>query len=128
MTTKEKINTILVLCGILILLIIGVSKDDFYYPSTKSSKKLNGQTESVQVYEPELSTPMFYLVTGSFTKKENAELFGYKMLDMGFKPYLLPLTDGYYRVGIFSSPYKEDEIMYKENLLETQMKMWIIYE
>jgi hypothetical protein len=128
MTTKEKINTILVLCGILILLIIGVSKDDFYYPSTKSSKKLNGQTESVQVYEPELSTPMFYLVTGSFTKKENAELFGYKMLDMGFKPYLLPLTDGYYRVGIFSSPYKEDAIMYRENLLETQMKMWIIYE
>ena len=50
------------------------------------------------------------------------------MLDMGFKPYLLPLTDGYYRVGIFSSPYKEDAIMYKENLLETQMKMWIIYE
>ena len=128
MTTKEKINAILVLCGILILLIIGVSKDDFYHPSTKSSKKLNEQTESVQVYEPELSTPMFYLVTGSFTKKENAELFGYKMLDMGFKPYLLPLTDGYYRVGIFSSPYKEDAIMYRENLLETQMKMWIIYE
>lgn len=128
MTTKEKINTILVLCGILILLIIGVSKDDFYHPSTKSSKKLNEQTQSVKVYEPELSTPMFYLVTGSFTKKENAELFGYKMIDMGFKPYLLPLTDGYYRVGIFSSPYKEDAIMYKENLLETQMKMWIIYE
>ena len=128
MTTKEKINTILVLCGILILLIIGVSKDDFYHPSTNSSKKLNEQTQSVQVYEPELSTPMFYLVTGSFTKKENAELFGYKMLDMGFKPYLLPLTDGYYRVGIFSSPYKEDAIMYRENLLETQMKMWIIYE
>ena len=128
MTTKEKINAILVLCGILILLIIGVSKDDFYHPSTKSIKKFNEQTQSVQVYEPELSTPMFYLVTGSFTKKENAELFGYKMLDMGFKPYLLPLTDGYYRVGIFSSPYKEDAIMYKENLLETQMKMWIIYE
>ena len=128
MTTKEKINAILVLCGILILLIIGVSKDDFYHPSTESIKKLNEQTQSVQVYEPELSTPMFYLVTGSFTKKENAELFGYKMLDMGFKPYLLPLTDGYYRVGIFSSPYKEDAIMYKENLLETQMKMWIIYE
>ena len=24
--------------------------------------------------------------------------------------------------------YKEDAIMYRENLLETQMKMWIIYE
>ena len=128
MTTKEKINTILVLCGISILLIIGAMKDDFYHSPTKATKKSNEQTQSVEVYEPELSTPMFYLVTGSFTEKENAELFGYRMIDMGFKPYLLPLNDGYYRVGIFSSPYKADAIIYRENLLGNQMKMWITYQ
>lgn len=126
MPVKEKINLLLVLGAILTLLIIGVSKESFPYEITE--KNLKEPQQKIEVYEPELVTPMFYLVAGSFTNIENAEIFGNQMEEMGFEPYLLPETDGYYRVGIFSSPYKEDVISFKESKVNPGIKMWITYQ
>lgn len=126
MPVKEKINLLLVLGGILVLLIIGVSKESFPYALTEN--KLREPKEKIEIYEPELVTPMFYLVAGSFTNIDNAEFFGNQMEKKGFQPYLLPETDGYHRVGIFSSPYKEDVISFKENKVNPGMKMWITYQ
>jgi hypothetical protein len=130
MSTKEKINLLLVLGAILVLLMIGVSKESFPYQITKKETEPEPEKKSkpVEVYEPELLTPMFYLVAGSFANEENAELFANEMRELGFEPYLLPETDGYYRVGIFSSPYKEDVLSYKENSVDPSMKMWITYQ
>jgi hypothetical protein len=128
MPTKEKINLLLVLGAILVLLMIGVSKESFPYQITKKNTEPEKKSKPVEVYEPELLTPMFYLVAGSFTNEENAELFANEMRELGFEPYLLPETDGYYRVGIFSSPYKEDVLSYKEHSVDPSMKMWITYQ
>lgn len=84
--------------------------------------------ESVEIKEPELKTPMFYLVVGSFSEQLNAEEFSNRMYDLGLDPYILPVTDGYYRVGIFSSPYKEDVITYKKEMEPKIEKMWITYQ
>ena len=75
MPTKEKINLLLVLGAILVLLMIGVSKESFPYQITKKNTEPKKKSKPVEVYEPELLTPMFYLVAGSFTNEENAELF-----------------------------------------------------
>lgn len=129
MPTREKINVILVLGAILILLMIGVSKESFPYTITKKGEQpTKTKKEPVKIYEPELSTPMYYLVAGSFTNQENAQLFANQMTEYGFEPYLLPKTDGFYRVGIFSSPYKEDVISFKENSAEGPIKLWITYQ
>jgi len=128
MPTKEKINLLLVLGAILVLLMIGVSKESFPYQITKKNTEPEKKSKPVEVYEPELLTPMFYLVAGSFTNEENAELFANEMRELGFEPYLLPETDGYYRVGIFSSPYKEDVISFKESTVNPSMKMWVTYQ
>ena len=84
--------------------------------------------ESVEIKEPELKTPMYYLVVGSFSEQLNAEEFNNRMYDLGLDPYILPITDGYYRVGIFSSPYKEDVITYQKEMKSTLSKMWITYQ
>ncbi len=128
MPTKEKINTILVLCGILILLLIGISKESFPYKFVKKEIPEDFTYKSVEIKEPELKTPIFYLVVGSFSEQLNAEEFSNRMYDLGLDPYILPVTDGYYRVGIFSSPYKEDVITYKKEMEPTIEKMWITYQ
>ena len=128
MPTKEKINTILVLCGILILLLIGISKESFPYKFVKKEIPEDYTNESVEIKEPELKTPMFYLVVGSFSEQSNAEEFSNRMYDLGLDPYILPVTDGYYRVGIFSSPYEEDVITYKKEMEPKIEKMWITYQ
>jgi len=128
MPTREKINTILVLCGILILLLIGVSKESFPYKVVEKDFPETYTKQSVEIKEPELETPMYYLVVGSFTEKLNAEQFSNQMYDLGLDPYILPVTDGFYRVGIFSSPYEEDVITYKKEMKSTLKKMWITYQ
>lgn len=107
---------------------IGVSKESYPYAVTEEKLKPTIKSKTIEVYQPEISTPMYYLVTGSFMDKVNAQQFSEQMVNMGFKPYLLPLTDGYYRVGIFSSPYKEDVTEYKKDLVSTPMKMWVTYQ
>lgn len=129
MPTKEKINVILVLGAILVLLMIGVSKESFPYTIIeKDDETIEPMKEEIKVYEPELSTPMYYLVAGSFASQNNAQLFANQMTEYGFEPYLLPEHDGFYRVGIFSSPYKEDVISFRENSVEGPIKLWITYQ
>jgi cell division protein FtsN len=128
MSTREKINTLLVLCGILILLMIGISKESFPYKLVEKEIPEVYTNESVEIKEPELKTPMYYLVVGSFTEKLNAEQFSNQMNELGLEPYILPITDGFYRVGIFSSPYYEDVITYKKEMKSTLNKMWITYQ
>lgn len=129
MPVREKINLLLVLGAILVLLMIGVSKESFPYTITeKKLREPNQNKKPIEVYEPELATPMFYLVAGSFSEIENAESFANQMEEMGFEPYLLPETDGFYRVGIFSSPYREDVVAYKENSVTSNIKMWITFQ
>jgi len=128
MSTREKINTLLVLCGILILLLIGISKESFPYKFVEKEIPEDYTNESVEIKQPELKTPMYYLVVGSFSEQLNAEEFSNRMYDLGLDPYILPITDGYYRVGIFSSPYKEDVITYQKEMKSTLSKMWITYQ
>jgi cell division protein FtsN len=128
MPTKEKVNLILVLCGILVLLLIGISKESFPYKFVEKEIPEDYTNESVEIKEPELKTPMYYLVVGSFSEQLNAEEFSNRMYDLGLNPYILPITDGHYRVGIFSSPYREDVVTYKKELEQTIGKMWITYQ
>jgi len=128
MPTKEKINVILVMFGVLVLLLIGISKENFVYELSQPENLLTQETESAKIKEPELKTPMYYLVVGSFSEELNAQEFSNKMFDMGLDPYILPITDGFYRVGIFSSPYKEDVVTYKNEVTPKLNKMWITYQ
>ena len=128
MPTKEKINVILVMFGVLVLLLIGISKENFVYELSQPENLLTQETESAKIKEPELKTPMYYLVVGSFSEELNAQEFSNKMFDMGLDPYILPITDGFYRVGIFSSPYNEDVVTYKNEVTPKLNKMWITYQ
>ena len=114
--------------GVLVLLLIGISKENFVYELSQPENLLTQETESAKIKEPELKTPMYYLVVGSFSEELNAQEFSNKMFDMGLDPYILPITDGFYRVGIFSSPYKEDVVTYKNEVTPKLNKMWITYQ
>ena len=132
MPTKEKINLILILAAIVVLLIIGVSKESFPYTITKKDTPALEETikgsKPIEVYEPELPTPMYYLVIASFSYIENAESYCAEYGESSFQPFILPVTDGFYRVGIFSSPYKEDVELFENNLEIKPAKMWITYQ
>jgi hypothetical protein len=118
-----KIKILGVLSVVLILLIIGVSKEDFTENDDRVVDNLN-----LTEYEPELKTPMYYLVVGSFIDEQNAVRFTQKVSNLGYNFYTLPMTDGFTRVGIFTSPYKEDVEEYKKTVIGDFTKTWITYQ
>ncbi len=118
-----KLKILGVLSVVLILLMIGVSKEDF----TENDDRVVDSSNLTE-YEPELKTPMYYLVVGSFIDEQNAVRFTQKVSNLGYNFYTLPMTDGFTRVGIFTSPYKEDVEEYKKTVIGDFTKTWITYQ
>lgn len=118
-----KLKILGVLSVVLILLMIGVSKEDFTENDDRVVDNLN-----LTEYEPELKTPMYYLVVGSFIDEQNAVRFTENVSDLGYDFYTLPMTDGFIRVSIFTSPYKEDVEEYKKTVMGDFSKTWITYQ
>lgn len=128
MTTREKINFILILFVITVFLGIGAFKDGFRLSFNKDTQYSVKPKEFVAVNKPESKTNKFYLVAGSFIDKENAEQYIDKMKKKGFEPILIPFVDSYFRVAIFSSPIKEEVVSYKNTLKGVSFKTWITYQ
>lgn len=123
MEPASKLTVIGVMSAVLILLIIGLHKEDWPLKSDSQPSQYE-----LKVREPEISTPMFYLVVGSFQELENANSFGESVKFKNHKLYILPKTDGYIRVGIFSSPHRDAVEEYKEISSQDFPKSWITYQ
>ena len=130
MEPASKLQIIGVMAAVLILLIIGVTKEDFPLWTQSPEETIVETTpeKTLEEYQPELATPMYYLVVGSFSDESNAEDYYYKMSELGYSTYSLPRTDGFIRIGIFSSPYKEDVLEYKKTIYKDLPKSWITYQ
>jgi len=135
MEPASKLQIIGVMGAVVILLMIGLTKEDSPFGKKNSEVeettwKDNPQVQEneIEQYEPELVTPMYYLVVGSFLEESNAKEFYYQMSEQGYETYSLPPTDGYIRIGIFASPYKEDVLEYKKTIYKDISKSWITYQ
>ena len=123
MEPASKLTVIGVMSAVLILLIIGLHKEDWPLKSDSQTSQYE-----LKVREPEISTPMFYLVVGSFQELENANSFGESFKFKNHELYILPRTDGYIRVGIFSSPHRDAVEEYKKISSQDFPKSWITYQ
>ena len=123
MEPAGKLTVIGVLVVVLILLMIGVHKENseynFVYPTSDYD---------LEERKPELSTPMYYLVVGSFVDVENANNFGQSVESSNHDLYILPKTDGYIRVGIFTSPHKDAVEEFQKMSRKEFPKSWITYQ
>lgn len=123
MEPAGKLTVIGVLVVVLILLMIGVHKENseynFVYPTSDYD---------LEERKPELSTPMYYLVVGSFVDIENANNFGQSVESSNYDLYILPKTDGYIRVGIFTSPHKDAVEEFQKMSRDEFPKSWITYQ
>jgi len=108
---------------VLSLLLIGFSKEDF-----RLKDKFTEVKEPLVEKEPELATPMYYLIVGSFVDEENANRFGTDVETYGYDLFTLPQTDGFIRIGVFSSPYKEDVEEFQQTIEPVFPKSWITYQ
>ena len=123
MEPASKLTVIGVLAAVVILLMIGLNKDDSPFKSDSQPSQL-----ALKEREPELSTPMYYLVVGSFIDIENAENFSQSVQSLNHQLYILPRTDGYTRVGIFTSPHKDAVVEYQKMSRQDFPKSWITYQ
>lgn len=123
MKPLSKLKIIGVLAVVVVLLMIGLYKED-------SPFRTDSQPSQIDMvdYEPELSSPMYYLVIGSFLEESNSREFSTKVTDLGYEHYRLPRTDGYIRVGVFASPYREDVEEFKKTIKKDFPKSWITYQ
>lgn len=105
--------------GVLVLLMIGV------YKSGKES--VNTEEEYIQVYsdDKDFIEESYFLIVGSFLDKYNAEGFQQTMADLGYETKVLECEDGYFRVYIFSSIYKEEVYRTKDQYSHEINKMWV---
>jgi len=111
---KLDTNTLLVLGGVLILLMIGLYKMTNESHS-QPSQKLNQSSHP----------PIYHLVVGSYLNEEFALNQSDKLLQKGFGSIVLPLENGYYRVSIFSDSSKEECERAKSSFKEEIPKIWI---
>jgi len=130
MEPASKLQIIGVMAAVLILLIIGVTKEDFplWSQSIEETVVETSPEKTLEEYQPELATPMYYLVVGSFMDESNAEDYYYELGELGYTTYSLPRTDGFIRIGVFASPYKEDVIEYQNTIFKDLPKSWITYQ
>lgn len=135
MEPASKLQIIGVMGVVVILLMIGLTKEDspfgkqtYLEEGTTWQENHQVQESEIEQYEPELVTPMYYLVVGSFIEESNAKEFYHQMSEQGYETYSLPPTDGYIRIGIFASPYKEDVLEYKKTIYKDISKSWITYQ
>jgi len=123
MEVSSKVRIISVMGVVLSLLLIGFSKEDF-----RLKDKFTEVKEPLVEKEPELATPMYYLIVGSFVDEENANRFGTDVETYGYDLFTLPQTDGFIRIGVFSSPYKEDVEEFQQTIEPVFPKSWITYQ
>lgn len=123
MEPAGKLKIIGVLAVIAVLLMIGRSKDDVGLVTEPQPSR-----QTLKEKTPELSTPMYYLVVGSFVDIENANTFGQSVESLNYQLYILPRNEGYVRVGIFSSPYKDIVVEYQKMSQGDFSKSWITYQ
>lgn len=123
MEPASKLTVIGVMAVVLILLIIGLSKEDNPFREASQPSQHN-----LKERQPELSTPMYYLVVGSFQDMENAQKFGESVQGLNHELHLLPRTDGYIRVGIFTSPHRDAVVEYQKLSHDDFSKSWITYQ
>ena len=123
MEVSSKVRIISVMGVVLCLLLIGFSKEDFHL-----KEEFTEQEETLIEREPELATPMYYLIVGSFIDEENANRFGNDVETYGYDLFTLPQTDGFVRIGIFSSPYREDVVEFQTTIESVFPKSWITYQ
>lgn len=114
-------NTLWVIAGIMVLLIIGL------YKMQKQNELQNPYLSEKSIIKTEKTQkPQYHLVVGSFINEEFAIQFADSLASYG--SVVLPLYDGYYRVSIFSDTRKSecDEMknIYKEDI----DKIWIHYQ
>lgn len=118
----NRVYTILVLMGILGLLMIGV-----YKSSKESVVETTIEDEYIEVHsnEEEFIEESYFLVIGSFTNIYNAETYQSTMSDLGYETKILKCDDGYHRVYLFSSIYKEEVYQTKDQYSQEIDKMWV---
>jgi hypothetical protein len=123
MEPTSKLKVIGVLAVVVILLMIGRSKDNASFVTESQPSH-----HTLKERQPELSTPMYYLVVGSFVDIENANTFGQLVESLNYQLYILPRTDGYVRVGIFTSPHRDVVVEYQKMSEGDFPKSWITYQ
>lgn len=123
MEVSSKVRIISVMGVVLSLLLIGFSKEDF-----RLKEEFTEPEESLIEREPELATPMYYLIVGSFVDEDNANKFGQSVETYGYDLFTLPQTDGFVRIGVFSSPYREDVEEFQKTIEPLFSKSWISYQ
>lgn len=123
MEPAGKLTVIGVLAAVVILLMIGLNKEDNPFKSESQPSQY-----TLKERQPELSTPMYYLVVGSFLDIENANSFGQSVETLNHQLYILPRTDGYIRVGIFTSPHRDAVVEYQKMSRDDFPKSWITYQ
>lgn len=123
MEPAGKLTVIGVLAAVVILLMIGLNKEDNPFKSESQPSQY-----TLKERQPELSTPMYYLVVGSFLDIQNANSFGQLAESMNHQLYILPRTDGYIRVGIFTSPHRDAVVEYQKMSRVDFPKSWITYQ
>jgi hypothetical protein len=104
MEPAGKLKVIGVLAVVAVLLIIGRSKDDASFVTEPQPSH-----HTLKERQPELSTPM------------SVESLNYQL-------YILPRTDGYVRVGIFTSPHRDVVVEYQKMSEGDFPKSWITYQ
>ena len=113
-------NTLWVIAGIMVLLIIGL------YKMEKQSKLQEFNLPKTTAAPTKTEIPQYHLVVGSFINEEFAIEYADSLMSYG--SVVLPLHDGYYRVAIFSNPEKtecdEMKIIYMEDI----DKIWVHYQ
>lgn len=115
----SKIYLILVSLAVLILLMIGLFK------SSNESYKIDEDLSNVISDDIETTKSTHFLIIGSFLDRYNAEQFQETMSNLGYQTKILESDDGYYRIYIFSSIYKDDVYQFKDKYSSEIDKMWV---
>lgn len=114
-----KVYLILVSLSVLILLMIGLFK------SSNESDNIDNNLSNVISEDVETVNSSYFLIIGSFLDRYNAEQFQETMSDLGYQTKILESDDGYYRIYIFSSIYKDDVYQFKDKYSSEIDKMWV---
>jgi hypothetical protein len=114
-----KVYLILVSLCVLILIMIGLFK------SPNKIDEIDGDIPSFISNDVRTIEGNHFLIIGSFLDRYNAEQFQETMSDLGYQTKILESDDGYYRIYIFSSIYKDDVYQFKDKYSSVIDKMWV---
>jgi cell division protein FtsN len=127
---NDKLRVILVMSVVLVLILIGLSKEDspLKYQLIQDSYVDDKSIEIPETKEESEIYYKYYLVSGSYLLWENAETQFNKLVSMGYECKILPETDGhgYYRVVLFWSDTYEEVKEYQNNIKSDVPKCWIL--